>query len=258
MPAEKPATRTERDTLGTVEVPADRYYGAQTARSLHFFAIGDDRMPLPVIRAMGMLKKAAALANRDLGKLPAEPRRPDRPGRRRGDRRQARRSFPAARLADRQRHAVEHERQRGDRQPGQRTGRLAARRQVAGASERSCQPLAVVQRHVSDGDAHCRGRRRSSSRLLPAVQALRDGLATKAGEYEDIIKIGRTHLMDAVPLTLGQEFSGYVAQLDFCIDGHQADAAGALRTGPRRHRGRNRPERSAGFRGEGRRNRSPT
>src|SRR5256885_13381292 len=70
MAADRPATRTERDTLGPVEVPADRYYGAQTARSLHFFAIGDDRMPQPVIRAMGILKKAAALATRDLGPLP--------------------------------------------------------------------------------------------------------------------------------------------------------------------------------------------
>src|SRR5262249_23722575 len=70
MAADKPATRTERDTLGTVEVPADRYHGAQTARSLHFFAIGEDRMPLAVLRAMGTLKKAAALVNCDLGKLP--------------------------------------------------------------------------------------------------------------------------------------------------------------------------------------------
>src|SRR5437588_5312743 len=70
MSNDSPATRTERDSLGPVEVPADRYYGAQTARSLHFFAIGEDRMPLPVLRAMGLLKKAAALANRDLGQLP--------------------------------------------------------------------------------------------------------------------------------------------------------------------------------------------
>src|SRR5580704_18875774 len=69
MPTPTPATRTERDTLGTVEVPADRYFGAQTARSLHFFAIGEDRMPRQVIEAMGVLKKAAALANRDLGHL---------------------------------------------------------------------------------------------------------------------------------------------------------------------------------------------
>src|SRR5437588_12635001 len=71
MSNDSPATRTERDSLGPVEVPADRYYGAQTARSVHFFAIGEDRMPLPVVRAMGVLKKAAALANRELGKLPA-------------------------------------------------------------------------------------------------------------------------------------------------------------------------------------------
>jgi fumarate hydratase class II len=71
MPTEKLPMRTERDTLGTVEVPADQYYGAQTARSLRFFAIGDDRMPQPVIEAMGVLKKAAALANRDLRQLPA-------------------------------------------------------------------------------------------------------------------------------------------------------------------------------------------
>ena len=71
MPDALKATRTERDTLGAVEVPGDRYYGAQTARSLHFFAIGDDRMPRPVIEAMGVLKKAAAAANRDLEQLPS-------------------------------------------------------------------------------------------------------------------------------------------------------------------------------------------
>ena len=91
--------------MGPIEVPADRYYGAQTARSLIHFAIGADTMPRAVIRAFGILKKAAALVNRDLGKLPDGQGRADRPGRRRGHRRQARRPLPAARLADRQRHA---------------------------------------------------------------------------------------------------------------------------------------------------------
>src|SRR5437867_3556391 len=120
MPDRAPGTRIETDSMGGIAVRADRYWGAQTERSLHHFAIGDDRMPLPVVRALGLLKKAAALVNRELGLL------------------DARRAELIVRAADE-----------------------------------------VVAR-----------------------------------EFDDIVKIGRTHLQDAVPLTLGQEFSGYVAQLD--------------------------------------------
>ena len=120
-----PTVRTETDSMGAIEVPADRYWGAQTQRSLIHFAIGHDVMPRELIRAIGILKRAAAETNLALGMLPAEkaalilraadeviegtPRRP----------------FPAARLADRQRHADQHERQRGDLQPRDRARRAA-------------------------------------------------------------------------------------------------------------------------------------
>ncbi len=110
-------SRTESDSMGKIEVPLDRYYGAQTARSLIHFAIGKDTMPPELIRAFGVLKKAAALVNRDLGKLPEDKVQLDHPGRRRSNFRQAERAFPSAHLADRQRHADQHERQRGDFQP---------------------------------------------------------------------------------------------------------------------------------------------
>ena len=106
------SSRTESDSMGKIEVPADRYYGAQTARSLIHFDIGSDTMPPELIRAFGILKKAAALVNQDLGKLPPEKASLIVAGRRRSHLRQARRSFSASHLADRQRHADQHERQR--------------------------------------------------------------------------------------------------------------------------------------------------
>jgi fumarate hydratase class II len=218
MPTAKPPTRTERDTLGTVEVPADQYYGAQTARSRRFFAIGDDRMPLPVIEAMGVLKKAAALANRDLGQLPANladliVRAAD--------------EVIAGKLDD---HFPLRVWQTGSgTQTNMNANEVIANRanEMAGSplgGKSPVHPNDHVNKSQSSNDTfptamHIAVAKDIVQRLLPAVQTLREGLATKAGEYEGIIKIGRTHLMDAVPLTLGQEFSGYVAQLDFCIDG---------------------------------------
>ena len=216
--------RLETDSMGPIRVPADRYYGAQTARSLIHFAIGADTMPRPVIRAFGVLKKAAALVNRDLGlfkqkptdKLPVEQkvelivRAADEviAG-------QARRPLPAARLADRQRHPDQHERQRGHLQPRHRARRRRAGEQGPRPPQRRREHVAVVQRHLPDGDAHRRGGGTRPPAHPRACSALRDTFAAKAKEFEAIVKIGRTHLMDAVPLTLGQEFSGYVAQLDY-------------------------------------------
>jgi fumarate hydratase class II len=217
MPADRPSTRTERDTLGTVEVPADRYYGAQTARSLHFFAIGDDRMPQPVIEAMGVLKKAAALANRDLGELP--PSLADLIVR-------AADEVIAAQLDD---HFPLRVWQTGSgTQTNMNANEVIANRanELAGSplgGKDPVHPNDHVNKSQSSNDTfptamHIAVAGEIVHKLVPAVQALREGLATKAGEYEGIIKIGRTHLMDAVPLTLGQEFSGYVAQLDFCLE----------------------------------------
>jgi fumarate hydratase, class II len=218
MSAAAPSTRTEKDTLGPVEVPADRYFGAQTARSLRFFAIGEDRMPLPVVEAMGILKKSAAIANRDLGHLPAN--LADLIV-------QAADEVIAGKLDD---HFPLRVWQTGSgTQTNMNANEVIANRanELAGSplgGKSPVHPNDHVNKSQSSNDTfptamHIAIAKEIVQRLLPAVQVLRDGLATKAGEYEGIIKIGRTHLMDAVPLTLGQEFSGYVAQLDFCVDG---------------------------------------
>ena len=129
------SVRVEEDSMGKIEVPADRYYGAQTARSLIHFAIGDDRMPRGVLRAFGILKKAAALVNSDLGLFKKKKDADLDPAKKVGLIAQAADEviagklddhFPLAHLADRQRHADEHERQRGDRQPRHRAGRRHA------------------------------------------------------------------------------------------------------------------------------------
>ena len=101
--------RTETDSMGAIEVPADHYWGAQTARSLHHFAIGEDRMPQELIRAFAILKKAAALVNHDLGMLPKEKIGPDCARGRRGDCGPTQRRVSSARLANRLRHADQHE-----------------------------------------------------------------------------------------------------------------------------------------------------
>ena len=154
----KTRTRIETDTFGPIEVPADRYWGAQTQRSIENFRIGTERMPRPLIRALGIVKRAAAEVNQALKLLDARAHARHRHGRAGGDRRQARRSVPAGGLADRLRHPDQHERQRGDRQPRQRAARRQARREVAGASERSRQHEPVVERLLPDRDAHRRGR----------------------------------------------------------------------------------------------------
>ena len=116
---DKHAFRTETDSMGAIEVPNEHYWGAQTQRSLHYFNIGPDRMARPVIRAFGLLKKAAAQVNQDLGKLADDKARliVQAAGGRLG---QARRRISAAHLANRQRHPDQHERQRGHLQPRDR------------------------------------------------------------------------------------------------------------------------------------------
>jgi fumarate hydratase class II len=221
----RPATRTETDSLGPVAVPADRYYGAQTARSLHHFAIGGDRMPLPVIRAMGVLKKAAALANRDLGVLP--PDKADLIVR-------AAEEVIAGRLDDE--FPLRVWQTGSGTQTNMNANEVIANRanELAGAplgQKAPIHPNDDVNKSQSSNDTfptamHIAAAEQIVRRLLPSVEKLRDALAAKAAEYKDIVKIGRTHLMDAVPLTLGQEFSSYVAQLDFGIQSIRAALPG--------------------------------
>ncbi len=205
--------RTETDSMGAIEVPADRYYGAQTARSLQNFRIGGDRFPPELIRALGILKKAAALANTELGDLPAE-----KAGlviRAAGEviEGQLDEHFPLVIW------------QTGSgTQTNMNANEVIANRaiELAGGvlgSKNPVHPNDDVNRGQSSNDTfptamHIAAAEQLVHHLLPQVRQLRDTLAEKASDFEHIVKIGRTHLMDAVPLTLGQEFSGYVSQLD--------------------------------------------
>ena len=206
-------TRTETDSMGAIEVPADRYWGAQTARSLHHFPIGDDRMPVPLIRAFGILKETSAQVNADLGKLSPEKSALIIA---------AAREVAEGKLDDQFPLSVW---QTGSgTQTNMNANEVIANRaiELAGGTMGSKDPIHPnddVNMSQSSNDTfptamHIAAVEEITHRLLPAIRHLRDALQIKATAFEAITKIGRTHLMDAVPLTLGQEFSGYVAQLD--------------------------------------------
>lgn len=205
--------RTETDSMGAIDVPADRYWGAQTQRSLRYFAIGQDVMPREMIRAIGILKQAAAIVNRDLGKLPTDKANLIV---------QATDEVISGKLYD---HFPLRIWQTGSgTQTNMNANEVIANRaiELAGGKLGSKDPIHPndhVNMSQSSNDTfptamHIAAVEEITHRLLPALTRLRDALAKKAEEFDDIIKIGRTHLMDAVPLTLGQEFSGYVSQLD--------------------------------------------
>ena len=207
------STRTETDSMGPIEVPADRYWGAQTQRSLHHFSIGGDRMPVAVIRGMAILKKAAAQVNEQLGKLSSD---------------KAALLVQAADEVIAGRHAEEfplYVWQTGSgTQTNMNVNEVISNRaiELAGGemgSKAPVHPNDDVNMSQSSNDTfptamHIAAAEEVVHELVPAVTRLRDALAAKADEFADIVKIGRTHLQDAVPLTLGQEFGGYVAQLD--------------------------------------------
>ena len=207
------ATRTETDSMGAVEVPVDRYWGAQTARSLHHFPIGTDLMPPPLIRALGILKEASARVNAELGKLPPEKAELIVA---------AAREVASGRLDD---HFPLKIWQTGSgTQTNMNANEVIANRaiELAGGEMGSKVPVHPnddVNMSQSSNDTfptamHISVVEEVTHRLLPAVRHLRETLAAKSAAFAGITKIGRTHLMDAVPLTLGQELSGYVAQLD--------------------------------------------
>ncbi|MBZ5539744.1 MAG: class II fumarate hydratase [Acidobacteriia bacterium] len=206
-------TRTETDSMGKMEVPADRYYGAQTARSLIHFAIGKDTMPPELIRSFGLLKKACALVNQDLGKLPAEKATLIA---------QAADEVIAGKLHD---HFPLRIWQTGSgTQTNMNVNEVISNRaiEIAGGvlgSKKPIHPNDDVNMSQSSNDTfptamHIAAATETSRRLLPAVKRLRDALDAKAREFAGIVKIGRTHLQDATPLTLGQEFSGWVSLLE--------------------------------------------
>jgi len=210
-------TRVESDSMGTIEVPADKYYGAQSARSLIHFDIGDgewprDVMPRQVIKAMGVLKKACALVNYELGKLDKE------------------KTDLIVRAADEviegklNAHFPLRVWQTGSgTQTNMNVNEVISNRaiELAGGemgSKKPIHPNDHVNMSQSSNDTFPTAMHMAAAEamndMLPAVQKLRDALDAKAKQWKDIVKVGRTHLQDATPLTLGQEFSGYVTQLD--------------------------------------------
>ena len=205
--------RIEADTMGELEVPADRYYGCQTARSLINFDIGEDTMPRGVVRAFGILKQAAARTNVALGQLDAPV----------GDLvAAAAQEVIDGKLDD---HFPLRVWQTGSgTQSNMNANEVIANRaiEMAGGvlgSKSPVHPNDHVNRAQSSNDTfptamHIAGAEAIVHEVIPSVAALRDALAAKAEAWSGIVKIGRTHLMDAVPLTLGQEAGGWVAQLD--------------------------------------------
>lgn len=209
-------TRIETDSMGEISVEADKYWGAQTERSLHHFNIGRDIMPREVTHAFGILKKAAALTNLELGKLSQE----------KADLIIAAADEVSSGRLDE--HFPLHVWQTGSgTQSNMNANEVISNRaiDIAGGilgSKSPIHPNDDVNMSQSSNDTfptamHIAAALAFKNKLIPAVRTLRDGLAVKMDAFKDIVKIGRTHLQDAVPLTLGQEFSGYVAQLDACL-----------------------------------------
>ena len=209
--------RIESDTMGTIEVPADHYWGAQTERSLHHFAISDETMPPALIKAFGILKLASARVNNALGKLDGE--------------KAALIERAAKEVIDGTLKAEFPLRiwQTGSgTQTNMNVNEVISNRaiEMAGGemgSKKPVHPNDDVNMSQSSNDTfptamHIAAVEEIVDRLIPSVRLLRDALNQKAVDYVDVTKIGRTHLMDATPLTLGQEFSGYVAQLDADLD----------------------------------------
>ena len=207
-------TRIEHDSFGDIEVDAERLWGAQTQRSMHFFRISSERMPDALINALVLTKRAAAAVNRDLGAIDAAI------------------SAAIIQAADEVlagKHASEFPLSVWQTGSGTQTNMnvnevLANRASELLGGERGMKRLVHPNDQVNSGQSsndvfptamHVAAVEQITARLLPALSALRKTLADKSQRFGDIVKIGRTHLQDATPLTLGQEFSGYVAQLDF-------------------------------------------
>jgi fumarate hydratase class II len=209
--------RIESDSMGKIEVPNDRYYGAQTARSLIHFDIGLDKMPPSLIQAFGILKKAAALVNQDLRKLSPEKTRLIV---------QAADEVIAGKLDE---HFPLRIWQTGSgTQTNMNANEVISNRaiEIAGGvmgSKKPIHPNDDVNMSQSSNDTfptamHIAAATRVAEGLIPAVTRLRDAVDAKAREFQDVVKIGRTHLMDATPLTVRQEISGWVSLLDRDIE----------------------------------------
>ena len=220
-----PTTRTEIDSFGPIEVPADRLWGAQTQRSLQNFRIGGERMPVPLVQALGLVKQAAALVNGELGEL--EPRIAE---------------AVASAAADVVQGKYDDEFPLVVWQTGSGTqSNMNANEVIAAlANERlggkrggkaPVHPNDHVNRGQSSNDSfptamHIAAAREICERLLPALRHLHRALDDRAQAFADLVKIGRTHLQDATPVTLGQEFSGYAAQVALAMGRIEATLPG--------------------------------
>ncbi len=207
------AVRVETDSMGEIEVPANHYWGAQTERSLHHFAIGEDRMPPELIKAFGNLKKAAALVNHDLGKLPKD--KCDLIV-------QAADEVIAGKLPDE--FPLRIWQTGSGTQTNMNINEVISNRaiEIAGGemgSKKPVHPNDHVNMSQSSNDTfptamYVAAATAVNEQLKPAVKLLHDAIAKKAEEFADIVKIGRTHLQDATPLTYGQEMGGWASLLE--------------------------------------------
>jgi len=225
-PEQSTKTRIETDTMGPIEVPADRYWGAQTQRSLHHFNIGDDRMPREMIRALGVLKKASALVNEELGKLPHD---------------KAQLIVEACdeviegRLDD---HFPLRVWQTGSgTQTNMNANEVISNRaiELAGGvmgSKKPIHPNDDVNMSQSSNDtfptAMYIAAAEQLNKLIPRIQELHDAIEAKAKEFAGVVKIGRTHLQDATPLTVDQEMGGWASLLERDIERMKAALPGLL------------------------------
>ena len=206
-------TRTESDSMGQIEVPAHVYWGAQTQRSLHHFNIGRDTMPPELIRAFAILKKAAALVNQDLGKLSPDKARLIV---------QAADEITSGKLNDQ--FPLRVWQTGSGTQTNMNVNEVISNRaiEISGGemgSKKPIHPNDHVNMSQSSNDTfpaamHIAAAERVKNALIPAIKSVRDAILAKAKQFNDVVKIGRTHLQDAVPLTIGQEFGGWAALLD--------------------------------------------
>jgi fumarate hydratase class II len=207
------ATRTETDTFGPIEVPADRYWGAQTERSLENFKIGSERMPRPLIRAFGLVKRAAALVNKDMGLIDGKL----------ADTIAAAAQDVADGKLDEHFPLVVWQTGSGT-QTNMNANEVIGNRAIemlggTMGSKKPVHPNDHVNLSQSSNDSfptamHIAAAEEIIHWLIPALEHLHAALVKRSKEFADIIKIGRTHTQDATPLTLGQEFSGYAAQVE--------------------------------------------
>ena len=211
-----PSTRTETDTFGPIEVPADRLWGAQTQRSIQNFRIGGERMPTPLVHALAIVKQAAALVNKDLGKL--EPGLADAISTAAADVVQGKFDDEFPLVVWQTGSGTQSNMNMNEVISNLANERLGDKR----GSKKPVHPNDHVNQGQSSNDVfpsamHIAAAREIEDRLLPALRHLHKALHQKAVEFKDIVKIGRTHLQDATPVTLGQEFSGYAMQIELAI-----------------------------------------